>query len=98
MLGPGCVCQPDVPPGTTTFVVTWTSDSPSVRIRTWWVGLRVFRVISGTPDAVTVVEVKPELGVANAALLGPRRAAAMQTMSPPSIKPHRLRSPGLALC
>jgi hypothetical protein len=58
-------------------------------MRTWWVELSVFRVISGTPDAVTVLEVKPELGVANAALRGPRLAAAMQTMSPPSIKPHR---------
>jgi hypothetical protein len=65
-----------------------------VLIRTWWVGLSVLSANSGTPEAVNVVDVNPELGVANTIPSRPKLVAAQPASSPPRIPIH-LRNSGL---
>src|SRR5687768_18614086 len=70
------------------------SDCPLVLIRTWWVGPSVLSANSGTPEAVNVVEVNPELGVASATPNRPKLVVAQPVSSPPRIPIH-LRKSGL---
>src|SRR5262245_8038276 len=90
-LWPGCVCQPEVPPGTQTLLWTYRSEGPFVfwndSQRSLWAlvdcgkNTRLFVSIWSNRPSERVVLVNPEDGVA---WTFPARTAALRIASPTS--------------